>query len=529
MKILGAVYKRVVITLFILISTVLASLIFLSILINKEKPKVLIIGLDGASWKIITPMMDEGKLPNMKHLLEEGVWGKLSTFEPAWSDIIWTTVATGKPPELHGIVSYLIPDPYSQELIPPTSSMRKVKAIWNILSAHKRKVGVVGYRVTWPAEKVNGIMVSDRVKIHKDAYSSPLYAQPPLNTFCTKEVFDNLDSNLNDPRVSFAETDSFMANIAEYLYKKSRFDFFCLYLIGIDEASHQYWKYMFPENLGLSPEEISKYKDFVPNYYKWCDSVIGRLLKEDSSNKTVIIISDHGFKSTNPDEPLYLFVKVDEFFQAAGLKTIKHNFKEIRLLNMSREEKYDFRKNIRISGDISKEEFTVVRENIKKILGNIKIRENGRPLFQVVDTRTGFVLAMQIRPMKNMPDYHISIGNKEYRLLDFLTRDATTETHDSQDAVIIMSGKNIRRHEVLNNASIYDIVPTTLYLLGLPLARDMQGNILASAISPKLLKENPLKYVDTYENGKDVSSRIVRSPKEEEIIKERLRLLGYIN
>lgn len=520
MKILDSFNKKTVIMMLIFVLIVLVSFVTSGILINKKRTKILLIGLDGASWRIITPMMREGKLPNMKRLLEEGTWGKLATLEPTLSDPIWTTVATGKSPELHGIVSTLLPDQYD---------IRKVKAIWNILSARKRKVGVVGYRLSWPAEKVNGIMISDMVKIGKEPYSSALYAQPPLNRLCPRMMFDDFGSKQGSPLTLWVDTDSFMANIAEYLYKKNTFDFFCLYLSGIDELSHMYWQYMPPNNRGLPLEEISKYKDIIRNYYAWCDSVIGRLLKAGESNKTVIIISDHGFKSGDSSEAPYLFLKVDEFLETAGLRRIKYNSKGVRLTNMGLEDKYAFSRKIRITGNISKDEFNAVRENIRRSLRNIIIKENGKPLFQVVDTQSGFTLEMDISAVQNRTEYHILIGRKTYRLLDFLTKCSEKGTHDRQDAVIIMSGKNVRRHVELMNASVYDITPTTLYLLGLPVASDMQGNVLTSAIDPGLLKEKPVRFIDSYEDGKSLAPRAAHSPEEERIIKEHLRSLGYLN
>ncbi|MHB8154885.1 MAG: alkaline phosphatase family protein [Candidatus Omnitrophota bacterium] len=487
MKIPGSFNKKTIIMLLIFALIVFVSFIVPGNLINKKRTKILIIGLDGAGWRTITPMMSKGKLPNIKRLLEEGVWGKLATLEPALSDIVWTTVATGKSPELHGIVKsfFMRADQYT---------IRAVKAIWNILSDRKKKVGVVGYRRTWPAEKVNGIMISDVVRINKKGYSSMLDAQPPLNRLCTKMMFDDFDKG------AFLATDSFMANIAEYLYKKNTFDFFCLYLFNIDDLSHDYWEYMFSDNRGLPSEEISKYKDVILSYYEWCDSVIGRLLNAGDNNRTVIIISDHGFKNGDLREAPFLFLKVDEFLETAGLRIIRYNSKKVKLANMGLENKQAFIKNIKITGNISADEFNAVREDIKKSLRNIIIKENSKPLLHVVDTQSGFTMEMDISAVQNRIKYHISIGEKTYRILDFLTKCPEVGIHDSQDAVIIMSGKNIRRHVELKNASVYDITPTTLYLLGLPVASDMQGNVLTSAIDPGLLKDSPVRYIDSYED-----------------------------
>jgi len=125
---------------------------------DAPRNKVLLIGLDGAEWDLIQPMVDAGQLPHFARLMNQGVHGKLRSLEPAAkSPAIWTTIATGKSPEEHGIDTFVD----EQGGLPLTQNLRKVRALWNILSAVDRSVGVVGWLMSWPAEEVNGFVVSD--------------------------------------------------------------------------------------------------------------------------------------------------------------------------------------------------------------------------------------------------------------------------------------------------------------------------------------------------------------------------------
>jgi predicted AlkP superfamily phosphohydrolase/phosphomutase len=504
-----------------------------SLALHKKKTRVLMIGLDGASWRIIMPMFEQGKLPNMRHLVDHGCWGKIRTLWPTKSDVIWTTVITGKPPKTHGIVDSLMADPSTNELIPATSDMRKVKALWNILSEHRNLVGVVSYRVGWPAEKVNGIMISNRIK--KTAYNSALYAQPPFSSFCTKETFadfsrDSLKLELRKDMLWFLNHDNFMANAAEYLYGNNKFDFFCFYLEGIDRVSHLCWNSMCHNKQAGPAEETAKYKDVIPDYYIWCDKVIGDLLRSADKNTVVIVLSDHGFRTSTLQEQPNIFSKIDALLEAAGIKKFNYNSKEIILLNAQEEKPQEFRKHVRISGDISAAELDSVRESVKNTLAGITIKENCRHLFKILDnTRGGFTFEMDELYAFHAEEYHILIGEKEYALSDFFTQDTEFGEHDETDAILIVSGKNIRQQQRLVGASVYDVAPTVLYLLGLPVAKDMPGNVLTGAIDSGFLEEEPVRYIDTYERKeKKLFPRSVRSPEEEEIIKERMRSLGYI-
>ncbi|MEE9127612.1 MAG: alkaline phosphatase family protein, partial [Planctomycetota bacterium] len=125
--------------------------------------RVLFIGIDSADWSLMDPLMERGDLPNFSRLVEGGVRAKLRTIAPTLSPVIWTTVATGKLPEKHGIVDFLAVDSRTGQQVPVTSNLRRAKAIWNILSETGAAVGVIAWWATWPPETVEGYMVSDRL------------------------------------------------------------------------------------------------------------------------------------------------------------------------------------------------------------------------------------------------------------------------------------------------------------------------------------------------------------------------------
>ena len=132
--------------------------------IIKNKPltkKVLLIGWDAADWKIITPLMDAGEMPNLERLVNNGVMGNLATLYPVLSPMLWTSIATGKRGYKHGIHGFSEPDPGSAGVRPISNLGRKVKAIWNILHQQGMSSNVVGWWPSNPVEPINGVMVSD--------------------------------------------------------------------------------------------------------------------------------------------------------------------------------------------------------------------------------------------------------------------------------------------------------------------------------------------------------------------------------
>lgn len=101
---------------------------------NPLAKKVLLIGWDAADWKLINPLLDQGLMPTLDDFVNHGVLGNLATLRPILSPMLWNSIATGKQPDKHGILGFMEPDPQTGAVRPTTSTSRRVKAIWNMLT-----------------------------------------------------------------------------------------------------------------------------------------------------------------------------------------------------------------------------------------------------------------------------------------------------------------------------------------------------------------------------------------------------------
>ena len=126
-----------------------------------HKRKVLLIGWDAADWKVIHPLMDAGKMPNLQRLVGQGVMGQIATLQPALSPMLWTSIATGKRPFQHGIHGFSEPTLDGRDVKPVTNRSPKCKAVWNIFNQNGLRSVVIGWWPSHPAEPLNGVMVSD--------------------------------------------------------------------------------------------------------------------------------------------------------------------------------------------------------------------------------------------------------------------------------------------------------------------------------------------------------------------------------
>ena len=385
--------------------------------------RVLLIGLDGADWNIIDPLVEAGRLPNLARLAREGVRGRLHSITPMLSPVIWTSIATGVQPSRHGIIDFLATTGRDGERVPVTSTLRKTKAIWNMLSENGLSVGVAGWWASFPAEKVNGFIVSDRVAYqlfgasvaHDQAREGKVYP-PDLGdlvaslivapeTIGAAEVarYVRLPEDpaslppeqnklIDDLKTLLAAGDTY-TTISLALRERYHPDFQAVYLEGTDTVAHLFMRYAPPLLPGVDREDQQRFGRAVDEYYRHADELVGRLVEAAGPDTAVIVCSDHGFRT----------------------------------------------------GD-------------------------NRPL---TDSRIGFGQAA---------DWHRKYG------------------------IVILGGPPFRRHHDLQEASVLDITPTLLALLGLPVAEDMDGRPILDAFDRAFLQAHPIRYVPSYEIGTTASN-----------------------
>jgi len=128
---------------------------------TRPRNKTLLIGWDAADWMTIEPLLEQGKLPHLARLIANGSRGPLKTLEPKLSPLLWTTIATGKTTDRHGILNFVEPSPEGDGLRISQSTSRSTKAIWNILSQNDLESLVVGWYASHPSEKIKGAVVTN--------------------------------------------------------------------------------------------------------------------------------------------------------------------------------------------------------------------------------------------------------------------------------------------------------------------------------------------------------------------------------
>lgn len=298
--------------------------------------KVLLVGWDGADWKVIHPLLDAGLMPSLEGLIDEGVMGNLATLQPMLSPMLWTSIATGKRADKHGIIGFTEPDPATGGIRPSTSTSRKCKAVWNLLMHEGLRSNVVGWFAGHPAEPIDGVCVSEHFHRAMAPLDKPWPLQPGtvhpqrlaetlaelrvhpgeleaghLLPFVPRaaEIDQDKDKRLASVAKIVAECSTIHA-AATWLMENEPWDFTAIYYDAIDHFSHGFMYYHPPRMDERIPEkDFEIYQDVVAGGYRYHDMMLGRLLELAGEGTTVIICSDHGSHSDHlrpkgiPKEP----------------------------------------------------------------------------------------------------------------------------------------------------------------------------------------------------------------------------------
>ena len=431
--------------------------------------KVLIVGIDGATFKVLDPLLEAGELPVMADLIQRGARGVLESRKPSRSPALWTTVATGKSPKEHGVKNFKLAPVDSDKRRPilVSSLHRQSLALWNMLGPFGLQVGFLGWWVTWPAEPVNGWIVSDRVTHSRwidwagGFKDESLTFPPELANEVRGLVVDPKDPPMDEidqlVELSDEERSELIAStrpiyghwlsvfkfgycsqrsyekMALRLLDKGQPDLVGLFLIANDPICHTFWHFYEPEKYtGVDPEQAKRLGQLIPNFQRHNDRFLAQVLSKVDRDTVVMLISDHGFRNSNriptPEEADKYAGRFDEMWEGA------------------------------------EEE------------GVVAVGQSGR---------------------------------------------------HTLNGIVIAAGGPIREG-VETSAHLYDIAPTVLALLGLPVPDDMPGRVLEDIIEPEFLEQHPIRTIDSYESYLELPRVAIADETPDEEALEMLRSLGYI-
>ena len=553
---------------------------------SRVRPRVIVLGLDAATFDLLDPWIEQGKLPQLARLMDEGAAGVLlSTIHPI-SPVAWTSFMTGMNAGKHGIFEWSQRIPDSYDCRPVNSTHILGEPFWRYLNRQGISTGIMNVPLTYPVSAVapfDGFLISGLLTPGTHVtFSWPKGLGPELSEavggyeILGKETTaaPGMEERLAKALLKTVEK---RVRAARYLIREYPQDFMMFVFMETDHAQHQLWKFLQSDDMQLC--------DAILNTYQIIDGFVGDLLAELPEETTIIIMSDHGAG------PLEKILYMNSWLISEGFMRVKHDtlaklkrfvaqhnvirrlYKLLACLKLSWLERFvprHQRANLLNSfvslasdvdwhntrayahgslgqiylnvqgreplGTVRPEEYDDVRDQIIERLYELRDEETGQGIVDRVYRREEIYSgpALELAPdILFMAQEYAYITSEGHMRLDGSTLMARnpigiSATH-RRNGILIARGPNIRPGQ-LAESSLLDLTPTLLYLLGCPIPSCMDGQVCTSLFDKSWLESRPIVWTDsgeiTREEHKSVSAL---EANEEAAIIDRLRGLGYVD
>jgi predicted AlkP superfamily phosphohydrolase/phosphomutase len=551
--------------------------------------KLLVIGLDGASFNVLDPLIAKGYLPNLASLIAGGARANLETTFPPITAVAWSSFMTGKNPGKHGIFEFVMREQRSNRQLAVNATLRKGRAIWDILGDAGNRVIVHNFPCTYPPHPVNGLMIADFMtpRGRRDfAYPSTLleeleskfgpYRLHLSQTYANGNVEGVLEE-LNDEL-------EYKAKVTQYLMTEYEWDAFFQYFWGTDRIQHELWHVFDEQHPRHNREEAAKYREPVYQYFQRVDEIVGRLIELAGRGAMVWIASDHGFGPAHKYCSFNNWLLQEGFLQlkkdaltrlkklmfSAGL-TPENAFKVMKRLPLGRlrpargvgntaaaskvlstfflsfndvdwtrtqafskgnyGQIYVNLKGREPNGSVDESDYDRVCEEIVARLKAMKDPQTGEQWIGRIHRREEIYKGGQVT---DAPDIsflpqdmrHLPLGSADFTSNKFMVEAFGISGCHRMEGVMIANGAAIKQRFDAVQTSIYDVTPTILYLSGYEVPEDMDGQVLSQIISEDFLNANPVRFAA--QSIADDISEVELSAEENADVIERLKSLGYM-
>jgi predicted AlkP superfamily phosphohydrolase/phosphomutase len=554
--------------------------------------KVLIIGLDGATPDLVERWAAENKLPYLKQMMQNGVYGTLKSTYPPISPAAWTTFATGYNPGKHGTYDFRDYDPRRYSCFADTivdSNAFAGKSIWDLVGGTGQKVGVITVPVTYPAWRVNGFMVSgyptpDAAKSF--AYPPELGQRiPPL----TEDSAFFKSASHSEVLKELVRITHLRADVSIAELNKDDYGLFIMVIGATDRAHHDWWKFIDSEHPAYDAKEAALYGDYILKVYQAADACIGKFLETVDDGTTVIVMSDHGgmahpkyYFNTNywlrtldllkPSQKanqstsglkgafkqfyrtkIRLLPYLEKIYRSLpqSLKKMATNLDSQTMMNLDtidwkHTRAYRFPMYPPVEGIMinvigrqaegcvrAGEEYEALRTQILEEVR--KLREPGSGETIVLEAYRREKLYHGER-LETAPDIIIVTKDcyKGGTGIDELTSEVPLDVISKlsgvhrMDGIILAQGPHIRRNGRIEGAGIIDVAPTVLYVLGMAIPSDMDGNTLTGLFEDAYTEQTTASYTDERKVEDVATDDYGYSEEEEESVRLKLEALGYL-
>jgi predicted AlkP superfamily phosphohydrolase/phosphomutase len=362
----------------------------MSLFKRKKKPRVCVIGLDGVPFSMIQDLAQKGIMPNMNNLIHSGHLHRMKASLPEISSVSWTNFMTGTNPGSHGIFGFTDLKENTYDLRFPNFLDIKADTFWDKLGEMKKMSVVINQPSTYPARKINGILVSGFVAIELAKAVSPLALKDPLeklgyqidiDTFKAREdhefLWKDLTRTLKGRQKAF---DSFW---------ETDWDYFEIVITGTDRLQHFLWSAYEDTNHIYH----SNFLDYYRQIDMFIEKIVEAFTKQTNGDDGLYLLSDHGFAKIEQEVYLNVWLEQEGYlsFENAEPKDLSEISETSRVFTMDPNRIYLNLKDKFPKGSVDASEKQAIKKELAEKLK--KLRYSGhqvvREVFDTEDIYSG--------------------------------------------------------------------------------------------------------------------------------------------
>ncbi len=529
--------------------------------------RVLLIGLDGATFSILNPLMEEGIMPSLKNLLASGVSSELNSVIPALTPPAWTSLMTGRSPGNHGIFDFLRFEhrAHGKQLRVLDADDVSCESIWSMIARQGLKATVLNFPMTFPARGISGNVVPGWVPwrhLRMACYPKTLFERlTTLPGFSAKEMAMDMaqeekalegchkQEDYEDWIRLHIRRERQWFQVLRYLMREDPAELTAVLFDGVDKLQHFCWRFLDRTLLPASPSDWEvRVRNLCLEYFREIDQFIGEIVEMGGPEATVVIASDHGFGPTV--EVFYLNAWLHEngylawvdnsnvqqkHAETLGLGTMARRFYEIDWSKTTAYCPTPSSNGIFISPPsaegkgVSAQEYESFRRELKEKLLQFT-DPSGKPVISQIWTRDE---AFTGKEMGSAPD--LTLVLRDGGLVSILPSDVLYKTREEvhgahrPNGIFAATGPGIRRGVTIRPLAILDVAPLLLHALGLSVPEDLEGRVPSEIFDPAYLQLHPVSFSASTHSGSETADQLpkVDVPMEAEVM-EQLRALGYM-
>lgn len=531
--------------------------------------RVIIFGLDGATFTVLDDLVRRGVMPYLGRFMSSGTRAFLASTVPPLTPIAWTNLVTGRTPGHHGITGFFQHEGGESPAVRIASARQlRVETVWSMVSRHGMRAGSLNFPIHNPPPRINGYVIPGwttwrwlKRASHPPALIDKLKEVVP--DFDVKEVAMRYDEERK--AVAGSAVDDYDPWILLHIRRERQwFNILQHQLIndpcaltgvvfdGVDKLQHLLWEFLDPRMEPVNPtKEFLRVREMCWDYFRQIDHFLEETVALAGPEATTLIASDHGF--TSSDEVLYINTWLEKqgyLVWREGTEMAAEESRELgegvpyHLVAFDMSKTRAFAATASSNGihirmgngdDTNSAEYVAFRRELAEAL-----------LTRCVNPETGERLVSRVwfreeafagPNMKLAPDITLTLHDNGFfsvfRGDAILKRRSRTLGTHHPDGVFLIHGPGVKKGQILDHVQLVDLVPTALYMLGIPPAPELEGRIIEDAFTPEYLASHELRAASAI--AAIGEPRFDDEIQEEEIeaeddpqILSRLKALGYI-